>query len=147
MRAVPALRIVASIRGDEVRDPLNALAQDIVSELECLHQGHLRRGDFQQAIVGDGDERINVLLELFDALLGALGSQSPLKREGLGDDSHRQHSRLARQARNHGGSAGARAPAHPCRQKDHICVFQERGQLRFGLLGGLPPNLGIPPGS
>ena len=48
---------------DEVRDALGALAQDVVGHAEGLEHRGLLLGEVEQAVVGDHDERVDVLIE------------------------------------------------------------------------------------
>src|SRR5881396_3772114 len=53
---------------DEVADALHALAEDVVDDAECVHHAGALLNDLQQPVVGDGDERVDLVHELGDAL-------------------------------------------------------------------------------
>ena len=61
-------------QGDQVGDALDALAEDVVGDLEGVrHRGRLVE-HFEQAVVRDDDEGVDLRGEGFDALVGLLGA-------------------------------------------------------------------------
>ena len=56
--------------GDEVGDALDGVEQDLVGLAEGVEHGGLLPGDREQAIVGDGDQRVDAGLQRGDALFG-----------------------------------------------------------------------------
>ena len=75
--------------GDQLGDALDALAQHVVGQLERLLQRHALVGDFQQAIVGNDDQRVNVLLKFLDAAVGRLRTPAALEVKRAGHDADR----------------------------------------------------------
>ncbi len=71
---------------DQLRDALDALAQHVVGHEEGLDHRRLVVGDSKEAVVGDDDERVDLLLEVGDALVGVALALGPLEGEGPGDD-------------------------------------------------------------
>ncbi len=57
------------VQGDQIRDPLNALAQHVVGVAKGLHQRGLVVDHPQQVVVGNDDQRVHMLLQLGDASL------------------------------------------------------------------------------
>ena len=55
---------------DQVGDALHALAQHVVGDAERVHHRGALLEHRQQAVVGDHDQRVDVLGELGDALVG-----------------------------------------------------------------------------
>src|SRR5215212_3290294 len=56
--------------GDQVGDPLHALEQHLVGQLERVQHRGGALGHLEQAVVGDDDEGVDLLLEALDALVG-----------------------------------------------------------------------------
>ena len=65
--------------GDQVGDPLDALAQDVVGELERLGERRLLLDHLQQSVVLDHDQRVDLVGELVDADLGLLRAPPSLE--------------------------------------------------------------------
>lgn len=63
-------------------------------------------------VVGDHNERVNVLAQRLDAVDGLLCAAAALKGKGVGDDADGQDTSLARDARNDGCCAGTGATTH-----------------------------------
>ena len=72
-------------RGDEVGDALHALQQHLVGHLERVEHRGLLVGDGEQAVVGDDDEGVDLLLQLLDAGLGLHRAAAALEAERAGD--------------------------------------------------------------
>ena len=69
------------------RDALHALAEHVVRHLERFQQRLALLGHVEQAVVGDGDDRVDPGLELGDAFLGEAEAARALEVERLGDDA------------------------------------------------------------
>ena len=82
---------------DQLGDPLDALAQDVVGDLEGLDHRRRLGEDGQQALVRDDDQRVDLGAERLDALLGLAAATAALEAERLGDDPDRQRADVARQ--------------------------------------------------
>ena len=68
--------------GDQVGDALDALAQDVVGLAEGVEDRGAPLDDREQPLVGDHDQRVDVLAELLDALLGLARALRPSKSNG-----------------------------------------------------------------
>src|SRR5579884_4213022 len=120
--------------GNQVADALNALTQHIIGQL-------------QEAVVGDGDERIHVLLQVGDALLGGEAALVALEGKGPGDDADGQRADLAGNLRHDGAGPRAGAAAHSGGNKDHIGAFEGLVDLLRVLLRSLRANRGVAAGA
>ena len=132
---------------DEVRDGLHSLAQHIVCDLKGVGKGDLLVGGVLQALVGDDDKRIHLVLELVDAGLSGPHAAGALKAEGLGDHANSQDAHFLGDLGNDGRAAGAGAAAHAGGDEDHIRIFQSLGDLSAALLGSLAAHLGVSAGA
>ncbi len=126
---------------DEIRDALDALAQDIIGDAERLHDGGALVDDLEQAVVRDRDDGIDVLLERRDAGLGAFAAQRALERERLRDDADGERADLPCALRDDGRRARARAAAHAGRDEYHVGAAQGLDDVVAALLGGLLADL------
>jgi hypothetical protein len=70
---------------DEVRDALDALAQDVVGLAERLEDRGAALHDRQELLVRDDDERVHDLAQALDALVGLAHPLRALELERLGD--------------------------------------------------------------
>ena len=93
---------------DQVRDALHALAQHVVGDPEGLHHRRLLVEHRQQLVVRHDDQRVDLVGQRLDPLLGGLRAARALEAERLGDDARRS----ARPAR---GRCGPRRARRRCR--------------------------------
>ena len=91
---------------DQVAGALDALAQDVVGDLEGVDGGRAVE-HLEQAIVGNHDDGVAGRPQLFDAAIGRGAAARTFEAEGRGDDPHGQRAELA-------CDADDRAP-RPCR--------------------------------
>ena len=120
--------------------------QNVVGHAERVGQ---RRGAIdrrQETLVGDGDDCVHALAELFEPSLSLQGALSAFELERLGHHRHRQRAELARKAGNDRRCAGARASAEPGGHEHHVCIVQRPDKL-FGVFESrLAADPGIGPG-
>ena len=133
--------------GNQVRDTLDALAQDIIGHLKGL--GHRRTliNNLQQAIIRDGDNRIDMLLQIGDTALRIAFTRHALKRKWTRNDAYRQCADLSRALSHHGSRAGTRTAAHTCRDEDHVSAAQCLENIIAALFCGLLANLRLRTGT
>jgi hypothetical protein len=132
---------------DEVRDPLDALAEHVVGHEKGLANGRPPFHDLEQVLVGDDDERVHLGSQPPDPLLGDLHLPPALEVEGLGDHGHAEGAQLPGHARHHRSPAGARAAAHAGGDEHHVRPAQGLPQLLLVLQGGLLAHLRNAPGA
>ena len=82
--------------GDQVGDALHALAEDVVGHLERVRERRALLDHLEQAVVLDHDQRVDLLGELGDPLLGLLRAAAALELERPRDDADRERLELAR---------------------------------------------------
>src|SRR5215208_311146 len=70
---------------DQVRDALDALAQDVVRHAERLHHRRLLVEHAQEPRVRDDDQSVDLLRQLLNPALGLLAATRSLEAERLGD--------------------------------------------------------------
>ena len=63
--------------GDQLGDALDALAQNIICQVEGQIEGQVARGNLQQAVIGDGDQRIGMGLAGAPGLRGHSAGGGP----------------------------------------------------------------------
>ena len=133
--------------GDEVGDALDALAQDVVHHAERL--GHRGRAldDLEQAVVLDDDQRVDVLAQRLDSLLGLVGPQLPFERERPRDDADRERAELAPDLGDDGRTARPGAAALARGDEDHVRALERFLQLVPALLGRGEPHARVGAGA
>ena len=126
----------------EVGNRPHALLQHLVGKHECFLEGRFGLGHQEQVLVGDDDQRIDVLLQLVDARFGRAHAARAFEQERLGHDADGQHALLARRFCDDGCGAGPGAAAHAGCDEDHVDAvhrvfdlfdrFFSRGLAHFG---------------
>ena len=66
--------------GDQVGDALDALTQRVVGDAERIEHAGLLVDDFEQTVVGDDDERVDLLGQQVDALLRLVAAECGPRR-------------------------------------------------------------------
>src|SRR5205823_12660567 len=124
-------------------DTLNALAQHIVSKAECLGKRHFFVDDLQEPVIGYGDQGIDMLLKVGNALLRSGTTLIALKGEWLCNDTDCQRSDLARNLCHYRASACSCTTTHTSRHEYHVSALERLIQLFSILFRRLGPNTGI----
>ena len=132
---------------DQVGDALDALAQDVVGDLEGLDHRGLLVEHLEQAVVGDDDQGVDLGGQLLDALVGLVAAAAALEAERLGDDADGERTDLAGEAGDHRGGAGAGAAAGAGGDEDHVGALEQALDLVLLLEGGAVADLGIGAGA
>ena len=73
----------------EVGDAAHAHVQDLVGHLERVGEGRPLVGESEKVLVGDDDQRVDILLQLGQAGLREAHAVRALEVEGLGDHAPR----------------------------------------------------------
>ena len=134
-------------QGDQVGDPLHALAQDVVGDLEGLDHRGLLVEHLEQAVVGDDDQRVDLGGERLDPLARLVAAAAALEAERLGDDADGQGADLAGEAGDDRGGAGARAAAGAGGDEDHVGALEQALDLVLLLEGRAVADLGVGTGA
>ena len=130
---------------DQLGDRLHAQPKDVVGHLERVLGRDLLLADHVEALVGDHEQGVDLLLEALNALLGGPGPPQALECERRGDDADGQRVRLLDDAGEYRRRAGTRAAAHAGRDEDHVRVAHGVVQLVAALFGGARADLRIAP--
>ena len=130
-------------RRDEVGDALHALEQDLVRHLERVEHRGLLVGDLEQPVVGDDDQRVDLLLEVLDPLLGLDRAAPALERERSRHDTDGQRAGRLRHLRDDRRATGSGAAALARGDEHHVGALEHLFDLLAVLLGGLAPDLGV----
>ena len=123
--------------GDQVGDPLDALAKYLVGHPEGVDDRRLLLDDLEQPVVRDDDQRVDLVAQLADAGLRLLGAPATLESERPRDDPDGQRAQLARDLGDDRSGAGAGAAALAGRDEDHVGALERLLQLVPGLHRGL----------
>ncbi len=128
-------------------DARHALQQDLVGHLERVEHAGLVVGDGEQAIVRDDDQRVDLLLQPLDAVVGLNGATATLERERAGDDADGQRTCLAGDLGDHGSSARTGATTFAGGDEHHVGATHHLFDLVVVRLGGRPTHLGVAAGT
>ena len=82
--------------GDQLADPLDALAQDVVCHAEGLFDTGGLACNLQEPVVGDGDQGVDRALQGLDRVFGVAPALGSLEGKGARDHANRQGALLAR---------------------------------------------------
>ena len=97
---------------------------------------------------GNRDERVDVLGEQREAVLGAARALPALEEERLGHDADRERAFFAGELRDDGRGAGAGAAAHAGGDEHHVGAVRSTSLMRVHVFErGLAPLLGIGAGA
>ena len=132
---------------DQVRDSLYRLLKHLVGLLQSVRHGSSPVHNLQKFIVGDHNQGIHVLLQLFDARDGVDHTGLRLKLEGLGHNADRKDPLLLGQLRHDGGSSGSGSAAHSTGNEHHVRALDGSAQLLGALLGRLLADLRLRAGA
>ena len=132
---------------DEVADALDALAEDIVDDAERVDHRRALLRDLEQPVVRDRDERVDLVDELLDPLLGEQLALRAFERERARDDGDDERPDVLGDLRYDRGGAGPCAATHAGGHEDHVGLFERLVELLAVVLGGLAAHRGIGAGA
>ena len=138
---VGEVEVDEAVPGDEVGDAARGLEEHLVGHQHGGVKRRARLDDVQELLVGDGDQRVDVLGELFQPGRRARHLLLPLEEERLGHDGHGEDAQLARHLGHHRRAAGAGAAAHAGGEEEHVGAAQDVGDGGAILLGREPADL------
>ena len=134
-------------RSDEIRYALDGMAQDVVAHGEGVLDGRALVDGREQAVVGDDDDGVDFLAELFEAGFGDAAALAAFEEERLGHDGDREAAELLGDAGYDRRYARAGAAALAAGHEDHIGAFDDFLDLITGLLRRAASEVGIHAGA
>ncbi len=129
--------------GDDVGDALHRLPQNIVGDAKGVEQAGAVLHALHQALVGNGDDRVDAIAQFLQPLLGLEHALLAFKLKRRGDDGHRQRFQFTAQRRDDGGGAGAGAASESGGHEDHVGAFERLQQFFRVLERRLSTNIRI----
>ena len=114
---------------DQVADALDALAEHVIRDLESFDHGGSLVDNLQQAVIGDHNQRIHMLLQLGNTGFRVLHALFAFEVERLGYNSDGQCSEIPRDFRHNGSRAGTGAAAHTGGNKHQVRALQGGSDL------------------
>ena len=114
---------------------------------EGLILGHVVAEHFQQLLVEDHDQRIDIGFEFRQAAVGIAHAPIALKLKGFGDHANRQDAHLARHPRDHRRRTGPGAAAHAGRDEQHVRAGDGTADVLLGHFSGFTTALGLAAGA
>jgi hypothetical protein len=130
-------RLIRPGHRDDVADPLDALAEDVVDNPEGVDDRRVLLDDVLQAVVRDRDQGVDLGLELLGRLLGDQLALGALEAERLRHDPDRQGSGVLGELGDDRRGAGAGSATETGRDEHHVRIFERLGDL-LGILLGRP---------
>jgi hypothetical protein len=97
----------------------------------------------EQALVGDGDERIHAFAQEADAIHGLAATLAAFEIEGLGNHAHGEHAELFGDLGDHGSRAGSSAAAHSGGHEHHVGPLERVGDLMIIFEGSTSSHFGV----
>src|SRR4051794_14766885 len=129
---------------DQVRDALDALAQDVVGLPEGVEDARAALDDREQLLVRDDDQRVDHLAQAVDALLRLARALRALELERAGDDADGQRADLVLgDLGDHGGRARAGAAALAGGDEHHVRALERLLDVVARLRGGALADLRV----
>src|SRR5690606_19225930 len=132
---------------DQIGNTLHGAGEYVIGSLEGVEQGRPLAQHGEQFFIGNGDQRVHVLGQLTNALLGDLQTLASLEGEGLGDHGDGKDAHLARDFRDDRRAARAGAAPHAGGDEDHVGAGDDIADAVTVLQRGLPADLGIGAGA
>ena len=126
----------------EVGDAADPGIEHVVRHLEGFGEGRLLVGDPEQVLVGDDDQRIDILLQLIDPGFADAHAIQPFELERLGHYADSEDSLLAGGAGDHRRGAGSGATAHAGGDEHHVGTLELLDDLIDRFLGGGAADVG-----
>ena len=134
-------------RGDEVGDALDTGEQDLVGAAEGVEHAHGPVADRQQPVVGDDDERVDLVAQGTDPGLGLVGATTALEGEGARDDADGERTEALGDLGHDRGTTRAGAATLARGDEDHVGPLEDLLDLLRVVLGGLLADLGVRTGT
>jgi PAS domain S-box-containing protein len=109
-----------ALLGDEVADAFDGLVEHFVGLAEAFDQGHVFVRDRQELLVRDRDQRVDLLGQHRETLVGDAHAALALEAEGLGHHTDGERAFFPSDLRDDRCRARARATAHAGRHEHHV---------------------------
>ena len=126
----------------QVGDPAHARIEHFVRLGKGVGEGGLFVRHPEQVLVGDHDQRIDMLLQFLDTGIGDPRPFVALELKRLGDDPDRKHALLAGEPGDHGSGSGAGSAAHAGGDEHHIRAGHVLGDFVHRFLRRGAPDIG-----
>src|SRR5690606_38252950 len=140
---VGEVHVDQTVTGDQVGDALDRAEQHVVGLAEGIQQGSTAAQYAHQLLVGDGDQRVDMLGQLADTLLSHCLALATFEVEGTRDHGNGEDAHFTRDFRNHGRSPRTGATAHAGGDEDHVRAVDQLTDAFTVFHRGLAANVGI----
>src|SRR5262249_30496270 len=132
---------------DHVRDPLDALAQEVVADAEGVDHAHAPVEHPEQPVVLDHDDRVRLLPQGVNAAVGDVGAPRALELEGPRDNRDRERPHLAGELGDHRRAAAAGAAALAGGDEDQVRPAQGAADVVLALAERVLAERGVAAGA
>ena len=128
---------------DEFGNAPYTLLEYFVGNAQSFDHGGVLLHYRSYLVVGDDDESIDILFEIFKTLYGVLHPLSALEGERFGDDRNGEDLHIPCYFCNDGSRTRAGAAAHACRDEQQVGTLYQIGQYVLALFGGSSADIGV----
>ena len=132
-----------TIGQDDVGNTLDGIEEHVVGFLQHGREGSLLGSEGQQTVIGNGDQAVHMLLELFQTFFGKATAAGPFKRERFGDDTHGQSAHLLGGLGHDRRGPRPRTTAHAGGHEDHVGIADGFPDGIDAFQGGLTTHGGV----
>src|SRR5271156_134485 len=133
--------------GDDVRNALHGLAQDIVGDAEGFEEAGAVLDAIHQPLVGNDDDGVNAADQFGERLFGLLHAALAFEREGLRRNGDSERAEFAGKIRNDRSGAAAGAAAQTGGDEYHVRAIESFENFFRVLERGFAADLGIGAGA
>ena len=109
---------------DHLGDSSHRAMQDRIGCLECIEHGNVVTEHLHQLVVGDNNQRIDMLGKFLETVVGDLLALA-FECKRLGNHGYCEDAQLTGCLRNHRCRAGASASTHASGEKQHVGTFDQ----------------------
>src|SRR5271170_863180 len=133
--------------GDDVRNALHGLAQNIVGDAEGFEEAGAVLDAIHQPLVGNDDDGVNAADQFGERLFGLLHAALAFEREGLRRNGDSERAEFAGKIRNDRSGAAAGAAAQTGGDEYHVRAIESFENFFRVLERGFAADLGIRAGA
>ncbi len=133
--------------GDQLGDALHCALQDGVGGLEGIQERGVAAQHRQELLVGNGDQRIDILRQLQHAVVGHARALVAFHLERPRHHCHREDAKLLGHLRHHWSRAGAGSTTHAGSDEQHVAAFDQLDDAVAILHRSLAPDFRVCPGA
>lgn len=122
---------------NDIADALDALAKDVIGGAESGGDRGVLFDDFENLVVRNEDEGIDLVSEFFEPLLCEFASARAFEVERFGDDADGEDAKSASEFGDDWCGSGSGSAAHSGGDENHVATIEDFVNGAFGFSGGI----------